>query len=185
MRGIKVDAADGDEACVATRDETKICAEATSNVVHEPIMTQFFTRRSWLWLQWRSTIARAVLPREVLANMGVATLLVLFLDGPGPQYAWRQSLIPRLAGVNSVWLLASSLVTFTISFFLSQAYSVWCAVLTISRRVQGRLNDLSLLCAASAARCQDDQNTYTRGAEQLLLVVGRYVRLFNILLYGL
>ena len=57
-------------------------------------------------------------------------------------------------------------------------------MLTISRRVQGRLNDLSLLCAASAARCQDDQNTYTRGAEQLLLVVGRYVRLFNILLYA-
>lgn len=146
-------------------------------------MTQFFTARRWLWAQWRSTIVRAVLPREVLANMGVATLLTLFLAGPGPHFAWRQSLIPRLAGVNTVWLLASSLVTFTISFFLSQAYSFWCSVLTTSRRVQGRLNDLSLLCAASAARHPDD-NKYTPSAEQLLLVIGRYVRLFNILLYA-
>ena len=122
-------AADGGDVWArarATREEIKeIAATATSTQVMEPIMTQFFTARGWLWSQWRSTIVRAVLPREVLLNMGVATLLTIFLAGPGPHFAWRQSLIPRLAGVNTVWLLASSLVTFTISYFLSQAYSFW------------------------------------------------------------
>ena len=50
-------AADGGDMWVrsrATREELKdIVAAATSKGVPEPIMTQFFISRAWLWAQWR------------------------------------------------------------------------------------------------------------------------------------
>jgi len=62
------------------------------------------------------------------------------------------------------------------------AYSVWSSVLQISRRVQGRLNDLGLLCASSAARTADHQ--YTSASAALLDTIARYVRLFSVLFYA-
>ena len=179
-------AADGGDMWVrsrATREELKdIVAAATSKGVPEPIMTQFFISRAWLWAQWRSTIVSAVLPREVLYNICLGTAALLFLYAPGPSAAWRQGLVPALDGVHQVWLIASSIVTFTISFFLSQAYAVWRQVYSISRRVQGRLNDLGLLCAASAAR--DENGNFTPTSLRLLETISRYIRLFNVLLYA-
>merc|ERR1719238_1081380 len=168
-------AADGGDMWVrsrATREELKdIVAAATSKGVPEPIMTQFFISRAWLWAQWRSTIVSAVLPREVLYNICLGTAALLFLYAPGPSAAWRQGLVPALDGVHQVWLIASSIVTFTISFFLSQAYAVWRQVYSISRRVQGRLNDLGLLCAASAAPPAGDDQPLHSALQRLALCV--------------
>ena len=109
----------------ATPEEIKvIAAEATGKGVTQPVMAQFFLSRGWLWRQWRSTIVAAVLPREVLYNLALTAFVVAFFNAPGPHLAWRSSLFTHLAGVNQVWMLASSLVTFTISFFLTQAYGV-------------------------------------------------------------
>ena len=87
---------------------------------------------------------------------------------------------PPLAA--QVWLIASGLVSFTISFFLSQSYALWRSVYSVTRRVQGRLNDIGLLCATAAERKAD--GTYTDDAEEFLETVARYVRLFNMLLYA-
>ena len=156
-----------------TRDELKeLAAAATSATVAEPVMAQFYTSRRWLWGQWKSTIVKAVLPREVLINSGLCALWALFFYCPGPHLSWRTALLQNLKGVNTVWLLASSLVTFTISFFLTQAYTVWRSVLSKSRRVQGRLNDLGLLCASCAAR--DAYGAYAPESRALLDTVARY-----------
>jgi hypothetical protein len=63
------------------------------------------------------------------------------------------------ATVSSVWVLASGLVTFTLSFFLSQSFDLWRRVYSVTRRVQGRLNDLGLLTATSAER-DENGNTF-------------------------
>jgi len=166
-----------------TRPElVQIASEATSTAVQQPVMAQFYARRGWLWKQWGSTVGKAVLPREVLFNALIALLISAFFFCPGPYFAWRSSKLVWLKGVNQVWLMTSSLVTFTISFFLTQAYSVWRTVYTLSRRVQGRLNDLGLLCASCAAR--DASGAYTESSAALLETVGRYARLFSALLYA-
>lgn len=160
-----------------SKDEVReLCDEALSTTRVAPIIKQFYTSRTWLWRQWSGTIVKSVLPREVIVNVVLAVAVSLFFRGPGA------GMTAALKSVNTVWLLACSLVTFTISFFLTQSYAVWRNVYTITRRVQGRLNDLGLLCATCAQR--DEEGEYTDGAQQLLALVARYVRLFSVLLYA-
>ena len=80
-----------------------------------------------------------------------------------------------LGSVDKVWVLASGLVSFTLSFFLTQSYNFWREVYGKARAVQGRLNDIGMLCATSAARHADgpDKGQYTAEALQMLLTLGR------------
>jgi len=117
-----------------------------------------------------------------LLNAIVACAVSAFFTLEGPGYAWRHELLKVTATVSSVWVLASGLVTFTLSFFLSQSFDLWRRVYSVTRRVQGRLNDLGLLTATSAER--DENGDYTDDAEEMLATVARYVRLFNVLLYA-
>jgi len=55
-------------------------------------------------------------------------------------------------------------------------------VYALTRRVQGRINDICLLAAISAAR--DANGMYTPEAEALLKTSSRYVRVFSLLLYA-
>lgn len=80
------------------------------------------------------------------------------------------------------WFLTASLVSFTLSFFLTQSYGLWREVYSVTRRLQGRLNDIGLLIATAAKR--DDLGSYTPESERLLERVARYVRLFNVLFYA-
>ena len=64
---------------------------------------------------------------------------------------------------------------------------MWSEVYTKTRIIQGRLNDVGLLCAANAQRHWNKETNeweYTPASRQLLLELGRYVRLFNILFYA-
>ena len=72
---------------------------------------------------------------------------------------------------------------FILSFFLSQSYTMWRSVYSITRRVQGRLNDVGLLCATFARRNATD-GAYTPEAEDSLRTVARYCRLFHMLFYA-
>ena len=74
-------------------------------------------------------------------------------------------------------------MSFTLSFFLSQSYTMWRSVYSITRRVQGRLNDVGLLCATFAERNATD-GAYTPEAEDALRTVARYCRLFHMLFYA-
>uniref|UniRef100_A0A7S2G1G2 Bestrophin homolog n=1 Tax=Octactis speculum TaxID=3111310 RepID=A0A7S2G1G2_9STRA len=146
------------------------------------VMSQFFITRRWLWMTWRGTIIRSTIPREVIANMIFAILVTSFLHVPGLFYQERFALIARLKGINQVWLYASSLVTFTMSFFLNQTYAHWRNIYSLSRKIQGRLNDIGLCCGTSASRTADGE--YTDEASELLALVSRYIRLFSILMYA-
>ena len=107
----------------------------------------------------QGTIAQAVLPREVLGN----ALMALLVSSVWPQ--------AEFAGVEKVWLYSSSIISFTLSFFLGQSYTLWRNVYSKSRGIQGRLNDVGLLCATAAER--NASAVYTDDAEDLLKTVAR------------
>lgn len=167
-----------------SKDEMiSLCNEATSHSISAPIMKQFHPQRGWLWRQWTGTIVKAVLPREVALNCAIALCVTIILGAPGPHLSWRHALAGRLWTCEKVWALSSGLVSFTLSFFLNQSYALWRNVYKLTRRVQGRLNDLCLLVATTLAR-DPETHEYTDDSEALMRTVARYVRVFNLLLYA-
>ena len=54
--------------------------EACSYSVGNPIIEQYYPSRKWLWRQWRGTVVRCTLPREVLFITALSALLCCFLD---------------------------------------------------------------------------------------------------------
>jgi hypothetical protein len=75
------------------------------------------------------------------------------------------------------------MASFMLSFFLSQSYQLWRTAYSITRRIQGRLNDIGLLCSQFATR-NATTGRYTEEADELLALMARYVRLFSILFYA-
>ena len=94
----------------------------------------------------------------------------------------------NLKGFQILWGQLLSVTTFTLTFFLNQSYALWRKCYELSRRLQGRLNDLGLFLAAHAARktpsSPTEPATYTAASRQLLELMGRYIRVFNLLTYA-
>jgi hypothetical protein len=101
-------------------------------------------------------------------------------------------LTKHLTGFNILWAQLLSVTTFTLTFFLNTSYTLWRTCYQHSRRLQGRLNDLGLLLASHSSREIPSNSTaaaplpatYSPAARQLLTLVGRYVRVFNLLVYA-
>mmetsp|Transcript_5375 Transcript_5375/g.13746 ORF Transcript_5375/g.13746 Transcript_5375/m.13746 type:complete len:509 (-) Transcript_5375:418-1944(-) len=166
------------------------------------VIPQFYPSRLWLWRRWNGTILRWVLPREVLWNLVASAVVVTLLSTvpsaplvpTNAKWALKTAATAvsshsasisghsALASIDKVWLLASGLVSFTLSFFLTQSYAFWRSVLSLTRRVQGRLNDIGLLCASVAER--DARGEFTESSRAMIQLLARYVRLFTYLFYG-
>ena len=169
-----------------------VADEATASKVSSPAIPQFYPRRPWLWSQWNGTILKRVLPREVLLTLVFAMSIAWLQPALQPVAAAHAvsasagaagaAIASALASIEKVWILASSLVSFTLSFFLRESYDFWRQVYKLCRTVQGRLNDISMLAASAAER--DASGNYTDDARQLLDLLSRYVRLFSILMYA-
>lgn len=118
--------------------------EAISDTIYQPIIPQFYPSRLWLWRRWRGTILQRVLPGEVLWN-SVFTALFVWVFGrirsaaaasALPALGMYAAVDSTLASVDKVWVLASGLVSFTLSFFLTQSYNFWREVYGKTRAVQ-------------------------------------------------
>ena len=94
----------------------------------------------------------------------------------------------RLNGFSTLWGQLLSVTTFTLTFFVNQSYALWRKCLELSRRLQGRLHDIGLNLATHAARKtpteENEMATYTDSSRQILELMSRYVRLFNLLCYA-
>jgi hypothetical protein len=136
----------------------------------------------WVFGRIRSTAAASVAAN--VARKGawrVATAVAAsgaVSAGAPPALGVYAAVDSALGSVDKVWVLASGLVSFTLSFFLTQSYNFWREVYGKARAVQGRLNDIGMLCATSAARHADGPNKgqYTAEALQMLLTLGRWAR---------
>lgn len=179
--------------------------EAMSSTIFEPIIPQFYPSRAWLWQRWRGTILQRVLPNEVFWNSVFAALFVWVFgriaataEAASRKVVWRAATATvspapsvldatgMLASVDKVWVLASGLVSFTLSFFLTQSYNFWRHIHDRARTVQGRLNDIGMLCASAAERhdAGPSKGQYTEEARAMLESLGRYVRLFHMLMFA-
>ena len=93
-----------------------------------------------------------------------------------------------LNGFNTLWGQLLSVTTFTLTFFVNQSFSLWRKCSQLSRRLQGRLHDIGLNLATHATRQTptdpNEPSTYTADSRQILELMSRYIRLFNLLTYA-
>ncbi|GMH85459.1 hypothetical protein TL16_g10236 [Triparma laevis f. inornata] len=84
--------------------------------------------------------------------------------------------------LDKLWHMQMSLTTFILAFFLNRGASVWNDMNSYGRRIQGRLNDISILCATHVKRDEDGKVLYK--SQVVLDTIARYKRLFPILFYS-
>jgi predicted membrane chloride channel (bestrophin family) len=152
------------------------------------IIREFKPMRSWLWTRWRGTILEHGW-KVVLGNMLLSVAFISLIRG-NVKPTWSVGMLPdannpviaRMLGLGKVWHYLMNITTFILTFFLSQAYGVWRSMYTLSRIIQGRMNDIGLLVATTAER--DEKGQYTPRAEALLDDVAAYSRLFHALAWA-
>jgi hypothetical protein len=88
----------------------------------------------------------------------------------------------NMPGLDKLWHMHLTIVSFFLAFFLNTAKSFSDTILISTRTIQGKLNDLNLICASHAMRNAD--GAMTPEAQNICSTVGRYNRLFPILFYS-
>jgi Bestrophin, RFP-TM, chloride channel len=144
-----------------------------------PIMVQFNPSARFIWRQWKGTVFAETWKsgaRHVVWAIGVYFVF------------WRYPHVKHsFSGFNTLWGQLLSITTFTLTFFVNESYCVWRNSLTRCRMLQGRLNDLVMALAGFAQRADHDgkgSSEFTPASRKVLVVVARYIRLFNILSYA-
>ena len=191
-------------ACVIEQASTQILLddllnESLRTTARKPIIMQFDPRAGWIWRRWSGTVFSETW-RTCIKNMLYA-LVISFL------FRFNHSkFLENLAGFNILWGQLLSVTTFTLTFFLNQSYGLWRKCYDLSRRLQGRLNDLCMTMAAHAKRTDSEVGsainngdsssgsssstdtieypTYTKEAREILELMSRYIRVFNLLTYA-
>lgn len=159
--------------------------ESTRTSARNPVMMQFNPSSGALWRRWSGTVFSETWSSCVKNMLYAAGLSILYKLN-------EQVFSSNLAGFNILWGQLLSVTTFTLTFFLNQSYALWRKCYELSRRLQGRLNDLNMTIAVYAKRkgprrgeSEDEQfSTYTEPARQILELMARYTRVFNILTYA-
>jgi len=154
-----------------------------------PVIPQYARDRSWAWHQWRGTIIER-LWKSVLWNMLVPTLLIVgakLIDPTTsvwimPEESKHRIAAPLLA-VTHGWNYLLTLTTFVTTFFVGHSHTFWRKSYGLARVVQGRMNDLGLLCAVHARR-NEANGAVDAEAHAVLLDVARYLRLSHILFWA-
>jgi len=164
-------------------DELRELVEtACSTTVEKQIILQYYPGRFWLWKQWTGTVVRSslIFDGKYMALFAALVSIIFCLNGKASA---RASLAEGYAGLLRAWRLLATITTFVLSFFLNQSYQLWRMAYSICRRVQGRLNDIGLLCATYARR-DNSTGAYAPEAEEMLQTVSRWIRLFHYMFYA-
>eukprot|EP00986_Skeletonema_menzelii_P020592 scaffold31733_cov166-Skeletonema_menzelii.AAC.1 len=151
-----------------------------------PIMFQFDPASRLIWKHWRGTVLAETWTSA--ARMAVWATTVFFLFQKYPKC------IGFFNGFHQIWGELLAVTTFTLTFFVNEAYSCWRKCLDLCYNLQGGLNDLSMTLAGSAKRDEPSSSAdlrsvettsrYTPQSRKILMIIARYIRLFNILSYA-
>lgn len=170
-------------------DDVTTLLDSVASTTGGNIIRPFQPQRWWLWKCWSGTVLQQVLP-SVAFNMCATLILVVILrkvsHGSWPlgvKPDTHNPFIARLALFDDVWKYLMTLTTFILTFFVGESYTLWKSMYTTCRKIQGRLNDISLLLATHAKR---DQNTgeYTPQAREFLNNISINIRAFHLLLWA-
>ena len=151
------------------------------------IIRQYDPNTLWLWKQWKGTVVSHAW-KGTLLNMALSLALCSYvrccITSP-PTWAVTStpdvSSHPFLGKLNlfsKVWKYVMSLTTFILTFFLSQAYGLWREMYSSARRIQGRLHDVGMLCAACAKRNKKD-GSYEDDSNRVLDEIASMQRLMG------
>ena len=150
-----------------------------------PIMVQFEPSSRSIWRHWKGTVF-AETWKSCARSMLWSTIVYLLLQ----HYPATFKL--AFAKFHVLWGQLLSVTTFTLTFFVNESYSVFRTCLSKCRILQGRLNDLIMALAGFAQRNDavassgdtDSTSQFTIQSKKILMVVSRYIRLFNILYFA-
>lgn len=142
----------------------------------KPIIQQWSPQRSSLWSRFHGTVLRTSLaPSAALSVVSLITCILL-----------KNEIVPYsiqfLERVGNLWHMHLTATSFFLTFFLGASKSLYDSVLTASRSMQGRLNDLNLIAASAA--CRDENGTMTTEAQETVATLSRYISLFSIFFYS-
>jgi hypothetical protein len=154
--------------------------ESVRTSPRRPIMMQFDPSSGWIWRRWKGTIFSETWT-SCVKNMVYATMIFfIFKQYPGIK--------DHLNGFGTLWGQLLSVTTFTLTFFVNQSYALWRKCYELSRRLQGRLHDIGMNLATHATRkvptTSEETSTYTAASRQILELMSRYIRLFDLLTYA-
>ena len=151
------------------------------------VIPQYSGSRAWAWHQWKGTIIER-LWRTAGLSMIVPLALVVVISFLDPSILWfgtpdeTHKVIAPLLSVANGWNHLLTLTTFVVTFFVGHAHSFWRKCYTLSRVVQGRLNDVGLLCATHARRTPNGE--LTPESRQFLKDMARELRLCHVLFWS-
>ncbi|KAL9188287.1 hypothetical protein ACHAXT_006665 [Thalassiosira profunda] len=157
-----------------------ILDECTRYSARRPIMVQFDPQAKAIWRHWRGTVLSETWRSAVKHALWAAAAFVALQKYPRAS-SW-------LRGFDTIWGELLAVTTFTLTFFVNEAYSCWRKCLDVAYNVQGSLNNFSMALAGCSRRTETADgvttSTFTEPARKVLLIVARYIRLFNILSYA-
>lgn len=140
----------------------------------------------WAWQQWEFTITER-LWKVACMRMFVPLSLLLITHRIDPTLPWwsvpdTHRFAEAFVAISKSWNYILTLATFVVTFFVGHSHDFWRKSYALSRSVQGRLNDIGLLCGAHANRTDD--GGLTEEAAKFLDDTARNLRLLHCLFYA-
>lgn len=152
------------------------------------IIHRYHPAPHWLWRQWRATVFYHTIG-TTLRNMSASFIFCIFLRKltHGDWKVWdfpdiQNPRIARLRLIQKIWENFMTLTTFTLTFFVGQAYLFWRTIYETGRALQAKMNDINFLLAIHAHRKKN--GTYTKDAQALLEQVASLLRIFHVLTWA-
>ena len=150
------------------------------------MIPQYKRSMKWAWQQWEFTITER-LWKAACSRMVVPLCLLLFTHWSDPTLSWWH--IPsgnRLAepfrAFATGWNYILTLATFVLTFFVGHAHDFWRKSYGLTRSVQGRLNDIGLMCGSHTQRVPGGE--LSDAATRFLHDTARNLRLLQCLFYA-
>ncbi|KAL7541109.1 hypothetical protein ACHAXR_010639 [Thalassiosira sp. AJA248-18] len=150
----------------------KLSSWALTTTSNRPVVAEYKPDVRWLWTQWEGTI-RQMTWKSVVGIMLWAIAVNYYgywhythdvVVGSVEGIKWYSSeirhssddqFIECLSTISVQWEYNLTLVIFTLSFFVNQAYDHWKSVYFAARAIQGRINDICMLVTAGAVRTNE------------------------------
>jgi len=165
-----------------------VIERATRTSGWAPIIPQYKRGTQWAWQQWEYTIVQRLWKTACQAMLVPLGLLLCthFTTHTGVTKWWRLSkehaLYEPLMAIAAAWNYLLPFATFVTTFFVGHSHEFWRKSYSMSRSVQGRLNDLGLICGSHARRMPEGGPAIE--SVQFLSDTARNLRLLHCLFYA-
>mmetsp|Transcript_25003 Transcript_25003/g.42834 ORF Transcript_25003/g.42834 Transcript_25003/m.42834 type:complete len:476 (+) Transcript_25003:631-2058(+) len=132
------------------------------------LIREYVPSTAWFWKQWTGTVLQYVW-RSVFCMMIASVIFgaVVSLAIESWSYDAEHVLLDQIELIAGWWATILSLASFATIFFLSQSFSHWRDFYFCPRRIQGRFDDVNLLCAANAKEDERSGRVAAEAAQSL------------------